>query len=191
VSGREAAIGLDSVATTHPVIQRVATVEQISQAFDAITYQKGEAVITMLEDYVGEDAWRRGVRDYMATYRLNNTVTDNLWQKVEAAAGKPITAIAHDFTLQPGVPLIRVEDAACSGWNDDIEAEPRRVHARQAEQAAPLLARPGDRDRDRRQGGADDRHRRLRHIGGPGLRHRRRQQRPDRLLPDPVRAGPA
>ena len=120
VSGRESAMSLDSVATTHPVVQRVETVEQISQAFDAITYQKGEAVITMLEDYVGEDAWRQGVRDYMATYKFKNTVTDNLWQKVETAAGKPITAIAHDFTLQPGVPLIRVENATCNGGSTSL-----------------------------------------------------------------------
>lgn len=115
ISGRESAITLDSVATTHPIVQHVSTVEQISQAFDAITYSKGEAVITMLEDYVGEDAWRKGVQDYISTYRLKNTVTDNLWQKIETAAGKPVTAIAHDFTLQPGVPLIRVEGGMCEG----------------------------------------------------------------------------
>ena len=120
VGGREQAMGLDSVATTHPVVQRITTVDQISQAFDAITYQKGEAVITMLEDYVGEDAWRRGVQDYMRTYRLKNTVTDNLWQKIEAASGKPVTAIAHDFTLQPGVPLIRVENATCNGGRTNL-----------------------------------------------------------------------
>ncbi|HEU0100144.1 MAG TPA: M1 family metallopeptidase [Allosphingosinicella sp.] len=115
VSGRESAINLDSVSSTHPVVQRISTVEQISQAFDAITYQKGEAVITMLEDYVGEDAWRRGVQDYIRTHRLGNTQTDDLWRAVERAAGKPVTAIAHDFTLQPGVPLIRVESAGCRG----------------------------------------------------------------------------
>jgi aminopeptidase N len=115
VEGREAAIDLDSVASTHPVVQRISTVEQISQAFDSITYRKGEAVIVMLEDYVGEDAWRRGVQDYIRTHRLANTQTDDLWQAVEKAAGKPVTAIAHDFTLQPGVPLIRVESAPCRG----------------------------------------------------------------------------
>lgn len=120
VSGREAAINLDSVSSTHPVVQRISSVEQISQAFDAITYQKGEAVITMLEDYVGEDAWRRGVQDYIRTHRLGNTQTDDLWQAVERAAGKPVTAIAHDFTLQPGVPLIRVEAATCRGGKTDV-----------------------------------------------------------------------
>lgn len=120
VGAREGAIGQDAVATTHPIVQRLNTVEQISQAFDSITYSKGEAVITMLEDYVGEDAWRRGVQDYIRTYRLGNTQTDQLWQKIEAAAGKPVTAIAHDFTLQPGVPLIRVENAACKGGKTNV-----------------------------------------------------------------------
>jgi len=115
VAGRETAIGLDSVATTHPIVQHLTTVEQISQAFDSITYQKGEAVIGMLEDYVGSDAWRRGVQAYVRQHKLSNTQTDDLWRAVEGAAGKPVTAIAHDFTLQPGVPLIRVEDAACRG----------------------------------------------------------------------------
>jgi aminopeptidase N len=113
VGGREYAMGLDSLATTHPVVQHVETVDQASQAFDAITYQKGEAVIGMLEAYVGEDAWRDGVRRYIKAHAHGNTTTDDLWKEVEAAAGKPITAIAHDFTLQPGVPLITVDTGAC------------------------------------------------------------------------------
>jgi aminopeptidase N len=120
VGTREAAMQLDSVATTHPVVQKVATVDQISQAFDSITYNKGEAVITMMEDYVGEDAWRRGVQDYMRTYSLKNTASDDLWRKIETAAGKPVTAVAHDFTLQPGVPLVRVESATCSGGKTQL-----------------------------------------------------------------------
>ena len=120
ISGRENAINLDSVSTTHPIVQNIATVEQISQAFDSITYSKGEAVLTMLEDYVGEEAWRDGVRAYVATYRLKNTVTDNLWGAVEHAASKPVTAIAHDFTLQGGVPLIRVEAAQCHGDKTEV-----------------------------------------------------------------------
>jgi len=115
VDGRESAIQLDSLATTHPVVQHLTTVEQISQAFDAITYEKGEAVITMLEDYVGEEAWRRGVRGYIRRHRLGNTRSDDLWRAIEEAAPVPVTAIAHDFTLQPGVPLIRVEGAQCVG----------------------------------------------------------------------------
>ncbi|HYI39514.1 MAG TPA: M1 family metallopeptidase [Allosphingosinicella sp.] len=136
VAGREAAINLDSVSSTHPVVQRISTVEQISQAFDAITYQKGEAVITMLEDYVGEDAWRRGVQDYIRTHRLGNTQTDDLWTAVERAAGKPVTAIAHDFTLQPGVPLIRVEEATCRGGKTDVILHQAQFSRDRQDQAA-------------------------------------------------------
>ena len=113
IGGREYAMGLDSLSTTHPVVQHVETVDQASQAFDAITYQKGEAVIRMLEAYVGPDAWRDGVRRYIKAHAHGNTQTDDLWKEVEAAAGKPITAIAHDFTLQPGIPLITVDSGAC------------------------------------------------------------------------------
>ena len=114
VFGRDSAMGLDAVATTHPVVQKVETVEQVSQAFDAITYQKGQAVIRMLEGYVGADAWRDGVRSYMKKYAYSNTVSDDLWREIQASAGKPVLDIAHDFTLQPGVPLIRVTSASCA-----------------------------------------------------------------------------
>jgi aminopeptidase N len=113
VASRDGAMQRDSVATTHPVVQHIDTVEQANQAFDEITYQKGEAVIRMLEAYVGEDAWRKGVRGYMKAHAYGNTVSSDLWKQIEKAAGKPVTSIAHDFTLQPGVPLIRVGEAAC------------------------------------------------------------------------------
>ena len=115
VNSRDGAMRRDALATTHPVVQHVATVEQASQAFDTITYQKGEAVIRMLEAYVGEDAWRRGVRAYMREHAYGNTASSDLWRQVERAAAKPVTAIAQDFTLQPGVPLIRVGEPVCKG----------------------------------------------------------------------------
>ncbi len=115
VEDRDQAMARDALATTHPVVQHIETVEQASQAFDAITYQKGEAVIRMLEAYVGATAWRAGVRRYMQRHAYGNTVSDDLWRAMEASAGKPITAIAHDFTLQPGVPLITVGETTCSG----------------------------------------------------------------------------
>lgn len=113
VDGRERAMGLDAYATTHPVIQQVRTVDEVSQAFDAITYQKGEAVITMLESFAGEDVWREGIRAYMKAHAYGNTVTNDLWTAVENAGAKGLTAIAHDFTMQPGIPLVKVDAAQC------------------------------------------------------------------------------
>ncbi|PHV06318.1 aminopeptidase [Janthinobacterium sp. BJB412] len=120
IGGREGAMERDALATTHPVVQHIDTVEQASQAFDAITYSKGEAVIRMLENYVGENAWREGVRAYMQAHKYGNTVSDDLWQQVEKAAHLPVRAIAHDFTLQPGVPLIRVADPVCRNGNTQL-----------------------------------------------------------------------
>ncbi|HEY7641135.1 MAG TPA: M1 family metallopeptidase [Steroidobacteraceae bacterium] len=121
VGSRERAIDRDSIATTHPIVQKIETVEQAAQAFDAISYSKGQAVIHMLEAYVGDDAWRDGVRRYMKAHAYGNTVSDDLWREVEAAAGQPITAIAHDFTLQPGVPLIRVTSATCQNGQTTLQ----------------------------------------------------------------------
>ena len=121
VGVREKAMARDSVATTHAVVQHVATVEQASQAFDAITYSKGESVIRMLENYVGPEAWRNGVRAYMRQHAYKNTVSDDLWREIDKAAGKPVSAIAHDFTLQPGVPLIRVDAPVCKGSSTSVQ----------------------------------------------------------------------
>jgi aminopeptidase N len=120
VGTREVAMRRDSVAGTHPVVQHVETVEQANQAFDEITYSKGESVIRMLEAYVGENAWKNGVRAYMKAHAYGNTVSDDLWKQIEKAAGKPVTAIAHDFTLQPGVPLIQVGEPVCRNGNTTV-----------------------------------------------------------------------
>ncbi|MHA6722699.1 M1 family metallopeptidase [Sphingomonas sp. RS2018] len=112
---REAAMRLDATAATHPVIRKVETVDQIGEAFDTITYQKGQAVIGMLEGSVGATKFRDGVRRYMAKYKYNNTVTDQLWAEISAATGRDVAPFMHDFTLQGGVPLISVSNIACAG----------------------------------------------------------------------------
>lgn len=116
-------MGGDGFVTTHPIVQHIATVEQASQAFDGITYGKGSAVISMLEDYVGEDAWRSGVRSYIGKHAYGNAVTDDLWADIEhAAPGKQFVQVAHDFTQQPGVPLIKVS-SVCSSGNTVLSLE--------------------------------------------------------------------
>jgi aminopeptidase N len=121
VGVRESAMFRDSIVTTHPIVQHVETVEQASQAFDDITYQKGESVIRMLENHVGEEAWRNGVRLYMRQHAYGNTVSDDLWTAVEKASKKQVRDIAHDFTLQPGVPLITVTSSTCNGSSTRVE----------------------------------------------------------------------
>jgi len=104
----------DSMKATHPVVKRVLKVQEAG--FDDITYRKGRAVIRMIENYIGEDAFREGIRAYMKRYAHQNTVTDNLWDELEAASNKKIKELAGDFINQPGVPLIAVESAAADGY---------------------------------------------------------------------------
>ncbi len=108
LADKDEAMNLDVRAGAHPIVQRVTSVAQAEQAFDPITYKKGEAVIRMLEAYAGADAWRQGVRAYMAEHAYGNATSDDLWRAIDRAAGKPVSAVARDFTTQAGVPLIRV-----------------------------------------------------------------------------------
>jgi aminopeptidase N len=68
----------------------------------------------MLENYLGEATFRDGIRRYMAAHAYGNSTTADLWQALEAAAGKPVAGIAASFTEQDGVPLI-VAEIACDG----------------------------------------------------------------------------
>ena len=112
---REDAMALDATAATHPIVRHVETVDQIGQAFDNITYLKGQSVIGMLEASLGPDRFRAGIRRYMAQYKYGNTVTDQLWAELAAATGQPVAQVAHDFTLQGGVPMVRVSGVRCAG----------------------------------------------------------------------------
>ncbi|WP_242139073.1 M1 family metallopeptidase [Sphingomonas sp. TREG-RG-20F-R18-01] len=117
---REGALQVDSTVGTHPIIRHVETVDQIGQAFDGITYMKGQAVIGMLESTLGADTFRAGIRGYMARYKYGNTATDQLWDELSTAAKTPVAPIAHDFTLQPGVPLVTMTDARCLGGQTQV-----------------------------------------------------------------------
>ena len=113
VAAREGAMGLDSLNSTHPVVQQVRTVEQANQAFDAIAYSKGMSVIAMLEAFATPDVWRDGIRRYVASHAYRNTRTTDLWAAQEAVGAKGLTTIATDFTTQPGIPLISVGPSQC------------------------------------------------------------------------------
>lgn len=132
----ESAMTLDALSGTHPIIQSIASVEEAETAFDQITYQKGQAVIRMLESYLGEDDFRDGVRRYMAAHAYQNTVTEDLWTQLDAASGKPVSAIARDFTTQPGIPLITVDSVRCEAGNSVVSLTQGRFGADEASKAA-------------------------------------------------------
>ncbi|MDT0499006.1 M1 family metallopeptidase [Algiphilus sp. W345] len=112
---REKAMSQDARVTTHPIQQTVENESQASDAFDDITYLKGQSFIRMLETYLGEDSFRSGIRDYVDRHAYANTTTEDLWTALEAASGKPVRKIASDWTLQPGFPLLTVAARCVDG----------------------------------------------------------------------------
>jgi aminopeptidase N len=109
---KQSAMSADAKRTTHPIQQPVTDESEAMAVFDGITYIKGQAFIRMLENYLGEETFRAGIRRYMQAHAFSNATTDDLWQALEAASGQPVAAIAAAFTEQAGVPLI-VADVTC------------------------------------------------------------------------------
>ena len=115
VAAREGAMGQDSFRSTHAIVQDVRTVEQANQAFDAISYSKGESVLSMLETFARPEVWRAGIQSYIRAHAYQNAKTEDLWGAMEGAGARGLGTIARDFTTQPGVPLIMVGPAQCVG----------------------------------------------------------------------------
>lgn len=117
IGARQAAMDEDARRTTHPIQQPIKNESEAMAAFDAITYTKSQAVIRMLENYIGADAFRAGIRAYMVQHAYSNATTADLWGDLEAASGKPVTTVASGFTEQSGVPLV-VAQTFCT---DDVQ----------------------------------------------------------------------
>ncbi|HSC62071.1 MAG TPA: M1 family aminopeptidase, partial [Caldimonas sp.] len=127
-AGAENAMELDARATTHPIQQPVTRDSEAESAFDTITYDKGSAFVRMLEAWLGEAAFRDGIRAYLKRHRYSNTTSADLWAALAASSGKPVAALAADWTTQPGVPLLDV-DAQCDAGRHRVvvRQQPFRV----------------------------------------------------------------
>jgi aminopeptidase N len=108
---KEGALALDARKTTHPIQQPIANESQANDAFDTISYQKGQAFLRMIEAYLGEDAFRAGLRLYMQRHKYSSTTTADLWGALGAASGKPVVELAANWTEQPGFPIVFVSTA--------------------------------------------------------------------------------
>jgi aminopeptidase N len=106
---KEVAMEGDARSTTHPIQQPVATEAEANSAFDDITYKKGQSYLRMLESFLGEDVFRKGIRRYMAAHMYSNTTTADLWNALSDASGKPVGEIAAGWTEQPGFPVVKVK----------------------------------------------------------------------------------
>jgi len=119
---KERAMAFDAIKTTHPIRQPVSDEDQAKNGFDVITYQKACFFLRMLEGFLGEQPFRAGIRAYLAAHQYSNTTSEDFWESLEFATGKPIKKIASGWTEQPGFPLIKVT-TQCVGANRVISLE--------------------------------------------------------------------
>jgi aminopeptidase N len=112
---REEAMAQDALPTTHPIQQPIRDESEANAAFDDISYQKGEQIIRMVEDWIGPDVFRAGMRAYMKAHAYSNATSADLWAALSAASSKNVAAVAAGFTEQPGIPLVHVTRRCVKG----------------------------------------------------------------------------
>ena len=103
------AMGLDSLASTRRIRQPIEGEDDIANAFDGITYQKGGAVIGMFEKWIGEKPFQKGVREYMKMYADKAATTGQFLAAIDKGAGRDVGTAFNTFLNQPGVPLVTAE----------------------------------------------------------------------------------
>ena len=106
--GKGAALHLDAMKSSHPIRAEIKNAEEAGESFDAITYEKGGAILRMIEGYLGEEAFREGIRLYMRRHREKNATADDLWGALAESSGQPILELANGWIRQTGYPLVHV-----------------------------------------------------------------------------------
>ncbi|MEX2658729.1 MAG: M1 family metallopeptidase [Acidimicrobiales bacterium] len=136
---RAAAFAVDALESTRPIEFPVASPEDAEGMFDVLTYQKGASVLRMLEQYLGTDRFRDGIRLYLSARAYGNAETTDLWDAIEEATGDPVRRIMDSWIFQGGYPLIGVSAAG-----DKVTLTQQRFRFSTAERTAPDDGPAGD-----------------------------------------------
>jgi puromycin-sensitive aminopeptidase len=107
-AGRAAAQQLDALVSTHPIRAEVRNAAEADESFDLITYEKGGAVLRMIEAFLGKETFRDGIRLYMTRHQTGNATADDLWAALAEASGQPVLALANAWLRTPGHPVVSV-----------------------------------------------------------------------------------
>ena len=148
-ASRESAMAADARATSHAIEQHVTNELEALNSFDSdITYSKGEALLRMLEAYIGEDVFRQGIRSYMKDRAYSNAAAADLWNALGHASGKNIPAVAAPWIEKPGFPLVQVTAACDASGNRSVTLRQKRFllnggSENAAEWQVPLRIRSG------------------------------------------------
>jgi puromycin-sensitive aminopeptidase len=106
---RSAAFDVDALKSTRPIEYPVESPEDAEGMFDILTYEKGAAVVRMLEQYLEAEPFRAGIRSYLAKHQYENTETTDLWDAIEQATGEPVRRMMDSWIFQGGFPVVDVD----------------------------------------------------------------------------------
>jgi puromycin-sensitive aminopeptidase len=109
---RSAAFEIDALEHTRPIEYPVDSPDDAAGMFDTLTYVKGASVLRMMEQYLGAERFRDGIRYYLKRHAYANTETHDLWDAIEEATGEPVRRIMDGWILKGGYPIVSVEAAA-------------------------------------------------------------------------------
>lgn len=141
---RASAFGLDQLHSTHPIQVPVENPFQIDEIFDLISYEKGCATLRMIEQTIGPDTFREGVRIYLKRHHLANTVEKDLWKALaEGCAAKGVDINVIDLTekwvFTAGHPLVTVSASKLPGF---IKLEQKEFKVLPGEGKSPVWPIP-------------------------------------------------
>jgi aminopeptidase N len=111
-TGRSAALTTDGLRAARAVEFDVGRPEEAEAMFDVLTYQKGGAVLRMLEQFLGPETFRQGISGYLRNHAYRNTEAADLWDALEESSGQPVRAIMNSWIARPGHPLLTVDTGA-------------------------------------------------------------------------------
>ncbi|MBI4495128.1 MAG: M1 family metallopeptidase [Chloroflexi bacterium] len=127
----------DALVSTRPIRAAVANAEQASEMFDAITYEKGAAVLRMIEQYLSPPVFRAGVRRYLREHLEGNASATDLFDALAVVSAQPIRAVAADWIDQPGYPVLAARLVDGGGERRQVELRQRRFFLHPDLAAAP------------------------------------------------------
>jgi alanyl aminopeptidase len=152
------AMASDSLLSARKIRQPVDDQGEIENAFDSITYQKGAAVLRMFEEWVGEDTYRKAMRDYLARHAFGSGSSDDLVAAIAQVSGKgeALSRAMRSFLDQPGIPLLHTQ-LKCSNGKATLAVEQSRylpygvLSNDNLQWSVPLCARFGQGDKSSKQ----------------------------------------
>jgi alanyl aminopeptidase len=98
----------DRGARARPVRKPMHSVDEMKDIYSQVVYQKGGAVLAMLEQWLGEDAFRQSLRRYLSTHSFGNATTADLADAIRAETKIDIAPVLSGFLNHTGVPVIRI-----------------------------------------------------------------------------------